>query len=71
MLRSLPADVIAAWLDREGIENGVPFLISPNGHYDTDLNAYAQTAFAARRRLAALSRAPTGSRHRSAPGTRR
>jgi hypothetical protein len=55
--------VIAAWLDGEGIENGVPFLISPNGHYDTDLNAYAQAAFAARRRLARLVE------HRRDPGT--
>jgi hypothetical protein len=27
-------------LDGEGIEDGVPFLISPDGHYDVDLNAY-------------------------------
>ena len=39
-LRSLPEDVIAGWLDGEGIEDGVPFLISPDGHYDIDLNAY-------------------------------
>ena len=39
-LHRLPADVIAGWLDGEGIEDGVPFLISPDGHYDVDLNAY-------------------------------
>ena len=38
-LHRLPADVIAGWLDGEGIEDGVPFLISPDGHYDVDLNA--------------------------------
>jgi site-specific recombinase XerD len=40
MLQSLPAYEAAAWLDREGIDDGVPFLLSPEGHYDTDLNAY-------------------------------
>ena len=39
-LQRLPGDVIAGWLDGEGIEDGVPFLISPDGHYDIDLNAY-------------------------------
>jgi Phage integrase, N-terminal SAM-like domain len=39
-LHRLPADVIAGWLDGEGIEDGTPFLISPDGHYDVDLNAY-------------------------------
>jgi len=33
MLQSLPVDAVAGWLDREGIEDGVPFLISPDGHY--------------------------------------
>jgi hypothetical protein len=35
-LQRLPGDVDAAWLDGEGIEDGVPFLISPDGHYDVD-----------------------------------
>ena len=39
-LKGLPEGVIAGWLDAEGIEDGVPFLISPDGHYDIDLNAY-------------------------------
>jgi hypothetical protein len=39
-LQSRTIDVIADWLDGEGIEDGVPFLISPDGHYDIDLNAY-------------------------------
>jgi hypothetical protein len=39
-LQRLPGDVIVGWLDGEGIEDGVPFLISPDGHYDIDLNAY-------------------------------
>ena len=40
MLQSLPVNSVAHWLDREGIDDGVPFLLSPNGHYDADLNAY-------------------------------
>lgn len=40
ILQSLPTDVVADWLDGEGVEDGVPFLISPDGHYDIDLNAY-------------------------------
>src|SRR5258705_9435745 len=39
-LQSLPEDVIAGWLDGEGIEDGVPSLIAPDGHYDIDLKAY-------------------------------
>jgi hypothetical protein len=39
-LKGLPEGVIAGWLDAEGIEDDVPFLISPDGHYDIDLNAY-------------------------------
>jgi hypothetical protein len=39
-LRSLNGDGVADWLDSEGIEDGVPFLISPDGRYDIDLNAY-------------------------------
>ena len=39
-LKGLPEGVIAGWLDAGGIEDGVPFLISPDGHYDIDLNAY-------------------------------
>ena len=33
-------DMVAGWLDRQGIEDGVPFLISPDGRYDIDLNSY-------------------------------
>ena len=40
MLQRLPADVVAASLDRDGIDDGMPFLISPDGHYDVDLNSY-------------------------------
>jgi integrase len=40
MLESLPVDVITGWLDGEGIGDGVPFLVSPDGRYDTDLNSY-------------------------------
>jgi hypothetical protein len=39
-LRSLNGNGVADWLDSEGIEDGVPFLISPDGRYDIDLNAY-------------------------------
>lgn len=39
-LRSLNADVASEWLDSKGIEDGAPFLISPDGQYDIDLNAY-------------------------------
>jgi site-specific recombinase XerD len=39
-LRSLNGDGVADWLDSHGIEDGVPFLISPDGRYDGDLNAY-------------------------------
>ena len=39
-LLSLNGDGVADWLDSEGIEDGVPFLISPDGRYDIDLNAY-------------------------------
>jgi hypothetical protein len=35
----LSEGAIAGWLDAEGIRDGVPFLISPDGHYDIDLNA--------------------------------
>jgi hypothetical protein len=38
-LKGLSEGVIAGWLDAEGIQDGVPFLISPDGHYDIDLNA--------------------------------
>ena len=39
-LQSLPTNVIAGWLDGEGIEDGVPYLVSPDAHYDIDLNTY-------------------------------
>ena len=29
MLRHLPLDAVPGWLDAMGIEDGVPFLISP------------------------------------------
>ena len=32
MLLSLPAYEAAAWLDREGIDDGVPFLLSPESN---------------------------------------
>lgn len=40
VLRGLPVDDVVTWLDRESIEDGVPFLISPAGCYDVDLNSY-------------------------------
>jgi hypothetical protein len=39
-LQRLRPNVIAGWLDGHGIEDGVPFLISPDGHYDIDLNSH-------------------------------
>ena len=48
-------DVIAGWLDSEGIEDGVPFLISPDGHYDIDLNAYFLLHPAPENTLAAIA----------------
>jgi site-specific recombinase XerD len=39
-LQNLNADAAAEWLDRKGIEDDVPSLISPEGHYDIDLNSY-------------------------------
>ena len=37
LLTRLSVDEIAGWLDRECIDDGVPFLISPDGRYDIDL----------------------------------
>jgi hypothetical protein len=54
-LHSLPTDVISGWLDREGIEDGVPFLIAPDGHYDVDLNAYFLLHPAPENTLAAIA----------------
>jgi Phage integrase, N-terminal SAM-like domain len=54
-LQSLPGDVIAGWLDGEGVEDGVPFLISPVGHYDIDLNAYFLLHPAPENTLAAIA----------------
>ena len=33
-------NVVPGWLDHEGIEDGAPFLVSPDGRYDADLNSY-------------------------------
>lgn len=42
MLAELLSSVdMAAWLDSEGIAEGTPFLISPDGEYDVPLNSYA------------------------------
>jgi hypothetical protein len=40
LLESLPMDIGSDWLDHEGIQDGVPFLVSPDGRYDADLNSY-------------------------------
>jgi hypothetical protein len=40
LLQHLPVDEAAGWLDRESIEDGVPFLVSPDGRYDIELNSY-------------------------------
>jgi site-specific recombinase XerD len=40
LLAGLSVDETSGWLDREGIEDGAPFLIAPDGHYDIDLNSY-------------------------------
>jgi integrase len=40
LLESLPMNVVPGWLDHEGIEDGAPFLVSPDGRYDADLNSY-------------------------------
>ena len=40
LLQRLALNAIAGWLDGEGIEDGVPFLIAPDGRYDMDLNSY-------------------------------
>ena len=42
-LKGLPEGVIAGWLDAEGIEDDMPFLISPDGHYDIDLIRHVRT----------------------------
>jgi hypothetical protein len=39
ILEGLPVET-AGWLDREGIDDGVPVPISPYGDYDVDLNSY-------------------------------
>jgi integrase len=39
-LQSLPVDTVARWLNRQGIDDGVPFLIAPDGRYDIELNSY-------------------------------
>ena len=36
----LARDQIADWLGTEEIDDGVPFLIAPDGHYDIELNSY-------------------------------
>src|SRR5512133_3916334 len=33
-----------AWLDAEGIPDGLPFLLDPDGRYDVELNRYFQRA---------------------------
>lgn len=35
-----PLDDLDAWLDAEGVPDGVPFLVSPSQEYDADLNGY-------------------------------
>ena len=54
-LQGLPADAIAGWLDGEGIEDGMPFLSSPDGHYYIDLNAYFLLHPAPENTLAAIA----------------
>ena len=39
-LQSLPVETVAHWLNRQGIADGVPFLIAPDGRYDIELNSY-------------------------------
>lgn len=40
LLQRLPMDVVSGWLDQQGIEDGLPFLVSPDGLYDVGLNSY-------------------------------
>ncbi|MCX4459930.1 hypothetical protein OOK58_49855 [Streptomyces sp. NBC_01728] len=38
-LEVVPGDLVA-WLDEEGLPDGLPFLFSPRFEYDVALNAY-------------------------------
>src|SRR5271163_4901362 len=40
LLQGLPLDVVSGWLEQKGIADGVPFLLSPDGRYDVELNSY-------------------------------
>ncbi|MBF9071362.1 hypothetical protein [Streptacidiphilus fuscans] len=40
LLVALTSLDVRTWLDREGIQEDTPFLISPSGEYDVDLNGY-------------------------------
>jgi hypothetical protein len=40
LLQGLPMDAVSGWLEQQGIAEGAPFLLSPDGRYDVELNSY-------------------------------